>query len=74
MILETGPFLDGFDGPAQIFWGVKDPFFPIEALHAWKRRLPQATVTELPEARHYLQEDAPETLIEGLRSFLADSH
>ena len=49
---------------------MKDPFFPSEALHAWKNRLPQAEITELPDAKHYLQEDAPDVLIQGLRSFL----
>jgi pimeloyl-ACP methyl ester carboxylesterase len=68
---ETAPFLKSFDGPARIFWGVKDPLFPIEALHAWKKRLPQAKVTELPEAKHYIQEDAPDTLIAGIRAFLS---
>ncbi len=67
---ETGPFLKTFDGPALIFWGAKDPLFPIGALHAWKKRLPQAQVTELPEAKHYIQEDAPDTLLAGIREFL----
>jgi len=67
---ETEPFLKSFDGPTRIFWGVKDPLFPIEALHAWKKRLPQAKVTELPEAKHYIQEDAPDMLVAGIRAFL----
>jgi pimeloyl-ACP methyl ester carboxylesterase len=67
---ETAPFLKAFDGPALIFWGAKDPLFPIGALHAWKERLPQAKVTELPEAKHYIQEDAPDTLLAGIREFL----
>ena len=70
---ETAVFLDSFSGPARIFWGIKDPFFPVEALHAWKKRLPQAEVTELAEARHYIQEDAPEVIIPELRAFLAES-
>ncbi len=49
---RDGPYLTKFDGPARIYWGVKDPFFPSEALHAWKKRLPQAQVTELADARH----------------------
>ena len=68
---ETGPFLDAFDGPARIFWGVKDPFFPNGVLDAWRKKLPQAEVTELPKARHYIQEDAPDEVIAGLQTFLA---
>ncbi|MEM9010260.1 MAG: alpha/beta fold hydrolase [Pseudomonadota bacterium] len=70
LLEETGPYLDAFDGPARIFWGMKDPLFPVAALHAWTARLPQAEVTELAEAKHYVQEDAPEALIAGLRAFL----
>jgi pimeloyl-ACP methyl ester carboxylesterase len=70
LINETGPFLDDFDGPAQIYWGMKDPFFPVEALGAWKKRLPQADVVELPNAKHYLQEDAPEIIVPGIAKFL----
>lgn len=73
MINETGPFLDQFKGPVSGFWGVKDPFFPIEALHAWKKRLPQARFTELPHAKHYIQEDAPEIIIPALKEFLANT-
>lgn len=68
---ETGPYLDGFRGPARIFWGMQDPFFPVAALEAWKRKLPQAEVTELADAKHYVQEDAYETIIPGVRAFLA---
>ena len=71
LLEETGPFLQGFEGRSRIFWGGKDPFIPAEALDAWRRRLPEAEVTELPEARHYLQEDAPEVLIPAIRAFLA---
>ncbi|MFQ6552670.1 alpha/beta fold hydrolase [Aestuariibius insulae] len=70
MQAETGPFLDAFDGPARIFWGMKDPFFPNGVLDAWRKKLPQAEVTELPKARHYIQEDAPDEVIAGLRAFI----
>lgn len=70
MLKETGPYLDSFDGPASIFWGVNDPFFPIEVLHAWKTRLPHAEVTEISKGKHYIQEDDPDTIIAGLRNFL----
>ena len=71
LINETGPYIDRYEGPAQIYWGLRDPFYPVEALAAWKKRLPQAEVTELKDAKHYLQEDAPETIIPGIKSFLA---
>ncbi|MEM8797090.1 MAG: alpha/beta fold hydrolase [Pseudomonadota bacterium] len=70
LIEETAPYLERFMGPAQIFWGVKDPLFPIEALTAWKKRLPQARVTEFANARHYLQDDVPDQLVSELGEFL----
>lgn len=69
---ETGLYLDAFTGPARIFWGTKDPLIPIGALTAWKKRLPQAEVTEFSGARHYLQDDEPDALATGLTRFLAD--
>lgn len=70
LLEETGPYLETYDGPARIFWGVKDPLFPMGALEAWKKRLPQAEVTEFATARHYLQDDEPEALTRGLKDFL----
>ncbi len=67
---ETGPFVEQFEGPAHIFWGLKDPLIPIGALAAWKKRLPQAGVTEFKKARHYLQDDEPDALVRKLHAFL----
>lgn len=72
LLSETGPFLDQFDGRVRGFWGVKDPFFPIEALQAWKARIPAAEFTELKNAKHYIQEDAPEIILPEIQRFLAE--
>ena len=66
MIEETGPFLDAFRGPARIWWGMKDPLFPAGVLDAWRDRLPNAEVTELPSAKHYVQEDEPALIARGI--------
>lgn len=70
LLEETGPYVENFDGPARIFWGLKDPLIPIGALAAWKKRLPQAEVTEFKAARHYLQDDVPDDLVRHLATFL----
>jgi pimeloyl-ACP methyl ester carboxylesterase len=70
MLSETGPFIENFRGPVQIHWGLKDPFFPNEVLAAWKKRIPQAEVFELPKAKHYIQEDSPDTIIPRVKEFL----
>lgn len=72
LLEQTGPFLEQFHGPARIFWGDKDPLIPIGALSAWKKRLPQAKVTQLPDASHYLQDDQPEALTKGIADFLSE--
>jgi haloalkane dehalogenase len=72
LLEETGPFIAAFNGPARIFWGVKDPLIPIGALAAWEKRLPQAEVTQFATARHYLQDDDPEAVISGLVTFLTE--
>lgn len=64
---ETAPFLDQFAGPVQIYWGMKDPLFPTLALDAWKMRVPHDEVTELPKAKHYVQEDAADIVIPGIK-------
>lgn len=51
------------DKPMELVWAMKDPAFGSPAVIArWKRDFPLAKVTQLPNANHYLQEDAPEAI------------
>lgn len=68
---QVEPYVNDFKGPVQIIWGSQDPFFPYEMLAAWQARLPQAKTLEVPEASHFLQEDAHEKIIPQLRLFLS---
>ena len=43
LLEETGPYIDSYDGPARIFWGVKDPLIPY--------RCPRG-VEKTPASRH----------------------
>ena len=56
--------------PTLVAWGMKDRVFPPMLLEVWKQTYPHAEVLELPEARHYLQEDEPEAITERLLRFL----
>ncbi|PIE19181.1 MAG: haloalkane dehalogenase [Proteobacteria bacterium] len=50
-------FVEGFDGPAAIVWGDRDPV--LGRARGWiERRLPHATVTRT-RAGHFLQEEVP---------------
>jgi haloalkane dehalogenase len=57
--------------PTLVVWGMRDRVFPPMLLEVWKQTYPHAEVLELPEARHYLQEDEPGAIVERLLAFLS---
>ena len=48
--------------PTLIAWGGKDFVFNDKVLEIWKQKLPDAEIEYLPQAGHYVLEDAPETI------------
>ena len=60
------------DHPFLFPWGEKDWCFTTHFLDEWERRFPQATTVRMPDAGHYIFEDAPEQLISAIDSFLQD--
>jgi haloalkane dehalogenase len=58
------------DRPVAIAWGMKDPAFTPRWLDLWIKTFPHADVLRLPDAGHYLQEDAHERIIPALLRFL----
>lgn len=58
------------DSPMLLVWGMRDWCFTSEFLREWQARFPQAETLELPDAGHYLFEDAPERILPRVRSFL----
>jgi haloalkane dehalogenase len=60
------------DKPVRIVWAMKDVAFTPQALEMlWLRTFPDAPVTRLEDAGHYLQEDAHERIVPELLDFLA---
>ncbi len=59
--------------PTRIMWAMRDPAFTLAVLEEWRRTLPDAPVTRLDDASHYLQEDAHERIVPQLLDFLAAS-
>jgi pimeloyl-ACP methyl ester carboxylesterase len=57
--------------PALVLWGMKDSAFRPDALARWREALPGARVVELPDAGHFVQEEAPEEVAREIREFLA---
>jgi cis-3-alkyl-4-acyloxetan-2-one decarboxylase len=59
--------------PAKIVWAMRDIAFTPEMLDGlWLQTLPDAEVTRLDDAGHYLQEDAHERIVPELIDFLGN--
>jgi haloalkane dehalogenase len=59
------------DRPVLIVWAEQDPAFPLWMLtDLWLPDFPDAQVLRLPDAGHYLQEDAYELIVPRLLEFL----
>jgi haloalkane dehalogenase len=57
--------------PVHVMWAMKDPAFRPDFLDSlWLDTFPDATVTKLDDAGHYLQEDAFERIVPELVSFV----
>lgn len=56
--------------PALLIWGEQDWCFTRHFLEEFQRRWPQAETMTLPEAGHYLFEDAPERIAARIEQFL----
>lgn len=53
--------------PIVLVWGMKDPAFGrFGVLERWQAAFPQAKVTRLEDAGHYIQEDAPEQIVDAI--------
>ncbi|RME73010.1 MAG: alpha/beta hydrolase, partial [Verrucomicrobia bacterium] len=56
--------------PVKIIWGERDWCFDRTFLEEFRRRLPEAEVLALPDAGHWLLEDAGERIAAEVRAFL----
>lgn len=71
-LVDVETSLDKFrNHPMQLIWGMKDwCFTPEDFLAEFQRRFPKAQTQELPNAGHYVFEDAPGEVLSQVRSFL----
>lgn len=58
------------DKPMLLAWGMRDWCFTPEFLAEWRGRFPGARVLELPQAGHYVFEDASADVAAAIRAFL----
>jgi pimeloyl-ACP methyl ester carboxylesterase len=69
--IEAGLERDFRSKPVHICWAMKDVAFTAVMLEGlWLRTFPDAQVTRLEDAGHYLQEDAYELIVPELIRFL----
>ncbi len=59
--------------PSLLVWGMQDWCFRPECLHRFQKAWPNAHTVEIPDAGHYVIEDAPEETLSAIASFLASS-
>ncbi len=57
--------------PMLLIWGMKDWCFTPAFLEEFERRFPRAETLRIPDAGHYVFEDAADRVIDRLRGFLA---
>jgi haloalkane dehalogenase len=77
-ILDASPWLADLekrvgenlgDKPVVLMFGRKDPALASDAIiNRWRREFPDATVIDLPDAGHYIQEDAPDEIANAIKT------
>ena len=60
------------DSPVLLVWGGRDWCFTTHFLHEFQTRFPNAKTLSIPDAGHYVFEDAHEQILPRLRRFLQD--
>jgi pimeloyl-ACP methyl ester carboxylesterase len=60
--------------PVTILWGRDDDWIPLERGQELARRIPQARFRVVPEAKHLVQEDAPEAIVATVLDFITTKH
>lgn len=56
--------------PVTILWGKDDDWIPVERGEELARRIPHASFRVVPEAKHLMQEDAPEAIVATVLDFI----
>jgi haloalkane dehalogenase len=56
--------------PILLVWGMQDPVLSPPVLQQWQHLFPHARTHALEDASHFLQEDAPERIVQWIEAFL----
>lgn len=66
-LVSTAPRLRGFTKPVSLVWGQRDRCFTPELGRRLAALFPNATVTEVPDARTFVSLDNPATVVAAIR-------
>jgi pimeloyl-ACP methyl ester carboxylesterase len=55
-----------------VIWGVKDSALRPDQLARWRQAVPHASFVELAHVGHSPHEEAPDAVVEALRTFLGN--
>ena len=69
---EVEPLFGDIRCPVKIIWGENDPWIPLARGRALHTLIPQASLETLAGVGHLPQLEAPDRVLEHLRTFLAD--
>ncbi len=68
--VALAPRLKDIVAPTAIIWGAHDPFLPLTIGRRLHGTIPDSTLTIIPEGRHFVPEESPETVATVLRDWL----
>lgn len=57
--------------PVRLLWGEEDQWQPLRYARRLSDAIPDADLVTVPDAGHFLMEDAPERVVDEIRNFLA---
>ncbi|MGW4109138.1 alpha/beta fold hydrolase [Streptomyces sp. NPDC004976] len=57
--------------PVRLLWGEEDQWQPLHYARRLSDAIPDADLVTVPDAGHFLMEDAPERVVDEIRNFLA---
>jgi pimeloyl-ACP methyl ester carboxylesterase len=64
------PRLGDIVAPTALIWGAHDPFLPVELARKLEKAIPGATLDVINDVRHFVPEEAPESVASILASLL----
>jgi pimeloyl-ACP methyl ester carboxylesterase len=68
---RAAPSLKTLPTPTKILWGAQDHWQPLHYARRLAEDIPNATLTVVPDAGHFLMEDAPDRVTAEIRALLA---